>query len=103
PGEKLYEELSGAAENADKTRHPKVFIGRTTAESYESAVQKLDWLRGALATSDPNMLRDRLADIVPEYRAPEAPRAVMQSDVHQLREARTARPQPQTHTFRTAN
>ncbi len=28
PGEKLFEELSVRAENAEKTRHPKIFVGR---------------------------------------------------------------------------
>lgn len=103
PGEKLYEELSGAAENADKTRHPKVFIGRTTAESYASAVFKLDRLQQVLATGDGALLRAALADIVPEYRAPDAPRAVLESDVHDLLGQRTAR-QPQVPgALRTAN
>jgi FlaA1/EpsC-like NDP-sugar epimerase len=30
PGEKLFEELSTAEERADKTRHPKILVGRTS-------------------------------------------------------------------------
>src|SRR5205807_1048540 len=33
PGEKLHEELCIAEEKAEKTRHPKIFIGRTQARS----------------------------------------------------------------------
>lgn len=48
PGEKLFEELSVAEEKADKTRHPKIFVGRI-------APQPLEWLAGEL---------DRLGDLV---------------------------------------
>jgi FlaA1/EpsC-like NDP-sugar epimerase len=35
PGEKLFEELSVADENADTTRHPKIFVGKLRALSIE--------------------------------------------------------------------
>ncbi len=38
PGEKLVEELSTDAEHADKTKHPKVFIGRIKPHDWEFVV-----------------------------------------------------------------
>lgn len=102
PGEKLYEELSIAAENADKTRHPKVFIGRTTVESYEGAVHKLERLHAALAEGDARVLRARLTELVPEYSPPEGPPGPV-SDVREIAESKSKprHPAPAT-TLRTA-
>lgn len=44
PGEKLFEELSTAEENADKTLHPSIFIGRLASRPFDEvneAVRKL--------------------------------------------------------------
>src|SRR5262249_48969032 len=35
PGEKLYEELALREEGAAKTRHPRIFVGRITAQDWE--------------------------------------------------------------------
>src|SRR6201999_1854749 len=35
PGEKLFEELSTEEERANRTHHPKIFVGRTRAEEIE--------------------------------------------------------------------
>jgi FlaA1/EpsC-like NDP-sugar epimerase len=72
PGEKLYEELATDAENAEKTKHPKIFTGRIKAHSWDVVqvgVQALLDLAGGHAL---DRVRAALADLVPEYRA--APR-----------------------------
>ncbi|HET9953196.1 MAG TPA: UDP-N-acetylglucosamine 4,6-dehydratase family protein, partial [Polyangiaceae bacterium] len=67
PGEKLYEELSVASENADKTRHPKIFIGRTIAEPLKDLSAKLTRLEDALVNAEPTELKRALTRLVPEY------------------------------------
>ncbi|MEK7704683.1 MAG: nucleoside-diphosphate sugar epimerase/dehydratase [Myxococcota bacterium] len=67
PGEKLFEELSIAGENADKTRHPKVFVGRLRPTRLEELVPRLDVLVAATATDGDRRLRQRIAELVPEY------------------------------------
>ncbi|MCU0695128.1 MAG: polysaccharide biosynthesis protein [Myxococcaceae bacterium] len=72
PGEKLFEELSTAEEMAEKTRHPKVFIGRLPMRPFE---QVSDEVRGMLERANSATLGDcveRLRALVPELqRAPE--------------------------------
>ncbi|MFO0549222.1 MAG: nucleoside-diphosphate sugar epimerase/dehydratase [Polyangiaceae bacterium] len=69
PGEKLFEELSVASENADTTRHPKIFVGKL-------APVELTTINEALATFQrdldrgPDRIRARLAQLVPEYTPP---------------------------------
>src|SRR5882762_10119162 len=38
PGEKLFEELSTDGEHADKTRHPKIFVGHTAVAGEASVL-----------------------------------------------------------------
>jgi FlaA1/EpsC-like NDP-sugar epimerase len=68
PGEKLYEELSVLGENMGKTTHDKIYVWRNKKE---------DWLRTCAAMEDlvanadalsPEELRQRLVDIVPEFK-----------------------------------
>ena len=77
PGEKLYEELSTSDEKVQKTQHPKIYVGRTVAESLEVVTRKLDELetlvnRGASG----DVVRDRLAWVVPEFAAAKAESAI---------------------------
>jgi FlaA1/EpsC-like NDP-sugar epimerase len=67
PGEKLFEELSVDAENADKTRHPKIFVGRFRPHAWELVQRQLGELV-ASADQDPERIRARLRAVVPEYR-----------------------------------
>jgi len=78
PGEKLFEELSTDAEHADKTKHPKIFIGRVAP--MENATRAVDELLPIAMTTDFEKIRAALRAIVPEYRngeelvaTPEAP------------------------------
>jgi FlaA1/EpsC-like NDP-sugar epimerase len=69
PGEKLFEELSTDAEHADKTKHPKVYIGRIKPHAWESVVEGVGALL-QLAESGQTVehIRAALADIVPEFK-----------------------------------
>ncbi|MEZ4363580.1 MAG: nucleoside-diphosphate sugar epimerase/dehydratase [Kofleriaceae bacterium] len=70
PGEKLFEELSVSSERADKTKHPKIFIGRTEAAPAESIARQVGELieltRGE-APVDVAKVRAALSALVPEY------------------------------------
>lgn len=65
PGEKLYEELSTVNENAEKTRHPKILIGKTQVESLEQILHGLSRLQ--MCVRGRGDLRVALKHIVPEY------------------------------------
>jgi FlaA1/EpsC-like NDP-sugar epimerase len=67
PGEKLFEELSLADEHAEKTHHPKVYIGRTTAWRFEDVERALQRLLPLVNTSEPHIVRRALQGVVREY------------------------------------
>jgi FlaA1/EpsC-like NDP-sugar epimerase len=68
PGEKLFEELSVNAESAEKTRHPKIFVGRFRPSHWDMLQRQLREL-GELADR-PKEVRKKFAEIVPEFRPP---------------------------------
>jgi FlaA1/EpsC-like NDP-sugar epimerase len=86
PGEKLVEELATDHEHADKTKHPKVFIGRIKPHDWEpvdvGVAALLELARGV----DAEKLRSALGDLVPEYRVARPPRpnpaSVSASGIH---------------------
>lgn len=67
PGEKLYEELSTLHEKAEKTRHPKILIGKTQAESLTQMAKAIDALAETSRRGSNDELRSALKKIVPEY------------------------------------
>src|SRR5690606_2569929 len=67
PGEKLFEELSVAEESVDKTRHPKIFIGRVRENSLEQVVAGVAGLVELMNVGDPAVIREGLKQLVPEY------------------------------------
>ncbi len=67
PGEKLYEELATLTEKAEKTRHPKILIGKTQAESLPQMQVALARLSNIPERADAAALRRALQSIVPEY------------------------------------
>ena len=79
PGEKLVEELSTNAEHADKTRHPKVFIGRIKPHGWEPVVAAVTALLGLARDADPERIRDALGNLVPEFRAVRPSRGAIKS------------------------
>jgi FlaA1/EpsC-like NDP-sugar epimerase len=76
PGEKLFEELSTAAEHAEKTRHRKVFIGKIKPHVWAEVVDGVNHLLdvaghaevGMGAGSDNDLVRAALVALVPECR-----------------------------------
>ena len=70
PGEKLFEELSVSAENADKTRHPKIFVGRSRTQELAAVRRWIAEAREAVHGEDDDEIRARIARLVPEYAPP---------------------------------
>jgi FlaA1/EpsC-like NDP-sugar epimerase len=79
PVEKLFAELGFDAEKMDKTRHPKVFIGRLGECSVVKADAALRHLAGYTGSTSAVEVRAALALVVPEMQddATEAPPAVV--------------------------
>lgn len=71
PGEKLFEELSVAAEKADRTRHPKIFVGRIQpAPPLTELRDAFAEVRARLEEPTPDeSLRAWMRRMVPEYQA----------------------------------
>ena len=67
PGEKLFEQLSTDAEHADKTKHPKIFIGRVASPAWAEVLHGIDALIALVDSGDPARIRRELHGMVPEY------------------------------------
>jgi len=73
PGEKLFEELSTDAEHADKTKHPKVFIGRIKPHDWHATEEGVRALLEAAEAGVVERVRAVLGELVPEYREARPP------------------------------
>ena len=69
PGEKLFEELATDEEHAEKTVHPKIFVGRTPVADTRTLELGLDRLRN-LEASNVEAVRKLLTELVPEMLTP---------------------------------
>lgn len=69
PGEKLFEELATDGEHAEKTRHPKIFVGRTPRLDTTQVRQGVEALRGSVSENQSHV-RAVLRDLVPEMQVP---------------------------------
>jgi FlaA1/EpsC-like NDP-sugar epimerase len=67
PGEKLFEELSIDAEKAQKTRHPKIFVGTFRPYPWAEVEAGLSRLHGLTDGSSPDLVRAAFQQLVPEY------------------------------------
>ncbi len=67
PGEKLFEELSVADEQADKTAHPKIFIGRLKARDLDDLDARLAGIAEIAHSGNEPDLRRKIAELVPEF------------------------------------
>jgi FlaA1/EpsC-like NDP-sugar epimerase len=67
PGEKLYEELASEVEKADKTSHPKIFVGRTMPVDHEAVCRTIDALLTRAEGAHRADLIDALRLLVPEF------------------------------------
>jgi FlaA1/EpsC-like NDP-sugar epimerase len=76
PGEKLHEELTLSTEDARKTRHPAIWVGRIDAIDVEQVEHGIEDLERLATSMDDEAVVARLMEIVPEYcRATPAPDA----------------------------
>jgi len=66
PGEKLFEELSLSEERVDRTRHPKIMIGKLAATPSEVVEGSVAELVRLVVEGDEGALRDWLHRLVPE-------------------------------------
>lgn len=71
PGEKLFEELSVDAEHAEKTQHPKIFVGRRPPASPEEVQKHLSGLARHTEERRRDVVVAALRRCVPEYQDPE--------------------------------
>jgi FlaA1/EpsC-like NDP-sugar epimerase len=74
PGEKLFEELSFAAEKASKTRHPKIFVGTFRAYPWEEVERGLERLHALSEGAAPALIRSAFQALIPEYVPPQSER-----------------------------
>jgi len=70
PGEKLFEELAVDDEAAEKTVHPKIFVGRFRPYARERVEQGIERLVAAVGLPAVEV-RARFRELVPEYASPE--------------------------------
>jgi FlaA1/EpsC-like NDP-sugar epimerase len=73
PGEKLFEELSTDEEHADKTRHPKIFVGRIEPKGWDAVARDIDKLSEGVRQRGPAMVYAALKGAIPGYKGPQAP------------------------------
>ncbi|MFO0648121.1 MAG: nucleoside-diphosphate sugar epimerase/dehydratase [Polyangiales bacterium] len=67
PGEKLFEELAADDEHADKTRHPKIFVGRFRPYDWEQVETGMAALHECSDGADDERVRLCFKQLVPEY------------------------------------
>jgi FlaA1/EpsC-like NDP-sugar epimerase len=67
PGEKLFEELATDAEHAEKTRHPKIFVGHIEHRPRADVLRSLATLETCIAQGNEEALLSALRRMVPEY------------------------------------
>jgi FlaA1/EpsC-like NDP-sugar epimerase len=67
PGEKLLEELATVPEMAERTKHPKVFVGRIESHEWDDVVAGIDKLLEAGIGPASEPVRAALGVLVPEY------------------------------------
>ncbi len=67
PGEKLFEELSTDAESADKTKHPKIFIGKVATPLAAEVEAGVDHLLSIANDAELDAIRTSLRKLVPEF------------------------------------
>jgi FlaA1/EpsC-like NDP-sugar epimerase len=72
PGERLYEELALEDESVQKTRHPKIYIGRLQPVDWEDINREVEDLQVLADCPDTSLMLRKLKEIVPEYEGREA-------------------------------
>jgi FlaA1/EpsC-like NDP-sugar epimerase len=72
PGEKLYEELITADENAQPTPHPKILMLKGSPCDIGLLNGKINELESLIPSQDSAQIRSKLMEIVPDYRPSES-------------------------------
>jgi FlaA1/EpsC-like NDP-sugar epimerase len=67
PGEKLFEELALEEEGAERTLHPKVYIGRIKPRAWDEVANFIEELERAIVAPDGVRIREIFGRFVPEY------------------------------------
>ncbi len=88
PGEKLFEELSVAEENADKTLHPKIFVGRLPTTPLDKLRAQILGFTAVVDELSVDVVRERLCGVVPELTQPSAPPPPAEVDTEKARSVR---------------
>lgn len=70
PGEKLFEELTFDAEKAEKTGHPKIFVGTFRPNAWDQVERCLERLHALTDGSAPDRIKAAFRELVPEYGPP---------------------------------
>ncbi|MAH49326.1 nucleoside-diphosphate sugar epimerase [Candidatus Pacearchaeota archaeon] len=68
PGEKLYEELLTEQEGLKKTKNERIFITQSLSVNKKNLMNKLKEINRALSFGARDILRNKLAEIVPSYK-----------------------------------
>lgn len=71
PGEKLYEELLASSENTLPTHHPQILIGKVNESDPDQISRSIAEMIEAAGRNDEASIRQRLKELIPEYRTPE--------------------------------
>lgn len=68
PGEKLFEELAVDEESVDKTKHPKIYVGRFRPHPLPELERAYDALHVVSNGTDIDAVKQAFKEIVPEYK-----------------------------------
>lgn len=74
PGEKLFEEISIDEEQATKTRHPKIYVGKSPSRDVCAITEELVKLERFANCDDLTEIRSQLHTLVPEFQSSDAER-----------------------------
>lgn len=67
PGEKLFEEIAVDEESVDKTKHPKIYVGRFRPHAFDEVERSLERLAAVSNVEDCALVQRTFSTIVPEY------------------------------------
>ncbi|AKV01165.1 UDP-N-acetylglucosamine 4,6-dehydratase [Labilithrix luteola] len=68
PGEKLFEELAVDEESVDKTKHPKIYVGKFRPHALSELERAYESLHAVSNGSDVDAVKQAFKEIVPEYK-----------------------------------
>src|SRR5204862_1325433 len=64
PGEKLFEELSLRDEHAEKTSHPRIFVGRVKGQTWEAINRDLEELLRLADSAEASRIHAKFREVV---------------------------------------